>query len=231
MVQPTANGISRYQYGDTSLWIHSRNLGGSRAVKLMEKLELHFREQGSPLVLDLRETTFIDSDGAELLETACRRHAGLAIVGRPRDFNNLPQSVMETIDVIQPAQSIEEALSSLKRQLGPQRRGGARRRHHRFAARIAVEIRTEDLSTAATLSSISLGGGKIGLLPSRWISEVENIENAPEISIAGLDHDPLGKEIAGRHHNSVLASRPVYLLDDHSGLGVKFSGTPGPARP
>ena len=215
--------VRRTRYGDTSLWTLRRNLGGTRARRLFEKVELHFSEERRPLVLDLREAGFVDSRGADLLERARRRHASLAVVGLPKDYVNLPLPIRETLSTLRPAGGIEEALSHLEAPPHVSRRWDTRRQHARFKVMIPVEISLGTLSTAATLRDLSLGGSRIGLLPSHWIRELEaSWDAAPQIAISGLQEDPLGREVADRYRSAVLLSEPVYVLPNQMGVGVRF---------
>ena len=103
--------ISRFSYGGTTLWVFHRNLGGTRARRLLEKIDLHFRDSGSPLIIDLRETSFLDSGSVNALETALHRYPDLVVVGRPKNYRDLPLSVRQTLDISRPSIGIAEALS------------------------------------------------------------------------------------------------------------------------
>lgn len=220
--------LERSRYGGTSLWVLRRNLGGTRARRLFEMVELHFSEESRPLVLDLREADSVDSLGADLLERLRRRHPSLAVVGLPRDYEILPLAIRTTLASLAPARGIVEALGTLREPTQFKHRWDTRRRHERYPVTIPVEISLGALSTAATLRDLSLGGTRIGRVPSRWIRELEGRgEEASEITISGLPDDPLGREVAGLYNRAVLNSRAVHVLPGQSGIGVRFSATGG----
>ncbi len=219
--------LSRSRYGDASLWTLRRNLGGTRARLLYEKLELYFSEERRPLILDLREAGFVDSRGADLLERARRRHPSFAVVGLPRDYETLPLPIRVTLSALLPAGEIGEALATLQKPSRLSARWDTRRQHNRFTVMMPVEITVGTLSTAATLRDLSLGGTRIGRISSRWVRELRAHEDStPQITISGLQEDPLGKEVAARYRSAVLVSTPVHVLPNQAGLGVCFSAPP-----
>ena len=215
--------MSRYQYGDTALWVIEKKIGGSRARLLGEQLNLYFSEGGRSLLLDLRSAGFIDSLGAEAVEHAAGRHAGLSIVGLPRGFQALPRNVRSTLRMLPSGGSLEASFSSLNGTGTHRERWHEKRLHRRIPVKLHIEIILGNRSTAAILHDVSFGGGRIGRLPSTWVSNLEDMAEAPSITIAGLDLDPLGREIAGSYETPMIRSRPVYLLPESAGLGVRFS--------
>jgi hypothetical protein len=216
--------LQRFHYGDTDLWILRKNLEGTNARKILGKIDLHFREGGGRLLIDLRRISLVDSAGAETLEKSLLHHPEVFTVGKPEDFDNLPLPVRSTLRLARPTNSLEEAISSGQPIPDPLSPEGERRRHHRIETRISVEVFLEKKSTAATLHDISLGGGRIGHLPRSWVREIGAVGENLNLIIAGMDLDPLGREIAGRYdpYTTVL-SRPAYILPDDTGLGVQFA--------
>ncbi len=215
--------MSRYQYGDTALWVIEKNIGGSRARLLGEQLNLYFNEGGHALLVDLRSAGFIDSLGAKTLEQAAGRYADLGIVGLPRGFHALPRKVRSTLQMLPSGGSLEASFSSMNGTGTHKENWHEKRRHRRIPVKLHIEIILGNRSTAAILHDVSFGGGRIGRLPSNWTSNLEDMARAPSITIAGLDLDPLGREIAGSYETAMIPSRPVYLLPESAGLGVRFS--------
>ncbi len=224
MARGVPREMSRYQYGSTALWVLERSIGGSRALRLGEQVDLFFGEGGHSLLLDLRSAGFIDSIGAETMERAAGRHPSFGIVGLPRGYHALPRAVRGTLRMLRPGVNLSAAFTSLNGS-GGEEKYREKRRHRRIPASLHIEIILGNRSAAAILHDVSLGGGRIGRLPAGWISEIEDMSRAPSITIAGLDLDPLGREIAGSYETSMLPSRPVHLLPDSTGLGVSFSDT------
>jgi hypothetical protein len=212
-----------FHYGDTDLWILQKNLEGTNARRVLRKIDLHFREGGGRLLVDLRRISLVDSAGAEALEKSLLHHPEVFTIGKPEDFNDLPLPVRSTLRLARPTDSLEEAITAGQTIPHPLSPEGERRRHHRIETRIAVEVFLDNISTAATLHDISLGGGRIGRLPHSWLRKISAGAKNLNLVIAGMEFDPLGKEIAGRHdrHTTVL-SRPAYILPDDTGLGVQF---------
>jgi len=222
---------NRFFYGDTCLWIPKGNISGTQARFFHEQLELHFRDKDAPALIDLRRTFFIDSAGAEFLEHSRRLHPNLTLVGFPREFDNLPFPIRDTLQALNPAATIETALSLQNRRL-TENRWNVRRRYCRFPVEIPVEIFSSEVSAAAMLHDLSLGGGKItSLSPDlmRYLGKAPFSNGA--ISIAGVIRDPLGREIAARYSSPVLPSHPVHILPDSQGLGVQFAGGPEDPSP
>ena len=218
---------SRFRYGGTECWVLRKNLVGTRARRLTDMVELHFQEEGSPLVLDLREVPVIDSEGACFLEAASLRHAGLKLLGRPRDFDTLPPRIRRTIDILRPSESLEQALAP---RAGAVIRGTwpDKRRHFRIPVQIPVEIIMGGRATVATLREISLGGGRFGRVSPRLAGTLAEGNESLEMTLSGMDRDPLGREIAASHLLREVVTRPVYILPDNSGMGVQFTpGSPG----
>lgn len=220
----TQEEMERYRYGDTSLWTVETHLGGTRAKRLLEHLELYFEEGGSGLLLDLRGAALIDSDGAAALERAARRHPGLAIVGLPGDYESLPRGIRASLRRLRPVESIEKGFAALNVQAQDAARWREQRRHYRIPVHMHVEAILGNMSTAVVLHDVSLGGGRIGRLPRSWIREIEDLDHAPTISLTGMDSDPLGREITGCYDTDTLVSQPVYLLPESTGIGVRFAG-------
>jgi len=218
------DSLQCFHYGDTDLWTLRRNLEGTNARRVMKKIDLHFREGGGRLVIDLRRISLVDSAGAETLERSLFHHPEVFTIGRPEDFDDLPLPVRSTLRLARPSDSLEEAISSGQTIPLPLSPAGERRRHHRIETRISVEVFLEKMSTAATLCDISLGGGRIGRLPHSWLRKIGSRGENLNLVIAGMELDPLGREIAGRYdpHATVL-SRPAYILPDDTGLGVQFA--------
>jgi anti-anti-sigma regulatory factor len=219
---------SRFRYGGTECWVLRKNLVGTRARRLMDMVELHFQEEGSPLVLDLREVPVVDSEGACFLEAASLRHAGLRLLGRPRDFDTLPPRIRRIIDILRPSENLEQALA---RQAGAVIRGTwpDKRRHFRVPVQIPVEIIMGGRATVATLRDISLGGGRFGRVSPRLAGTLAEGNGSLEMTLSGMDSDPLGREIAASHLLGEVVTRPVYILPDNSGMGVQFTpGSPDP---
>ncbi len=213
-----------FHYGDTDLWILRRNLEGTNARRIMKKIDLHFREGGGRLLVDLRRISLVDSAGAEALEESFLRHREVFPIGKPEDFDDLPFPVRSALRLVRQAGSLEEAISAGQTIPPPRSAAGERRRHHRIETRMSVEVFLDQMSTAATLHDISLGGGRIGRLPSSWLRRISEGDENLNLAIAGMELDPLGSEIAGRHapHTTVI-SRPAYILPDNTGLGVQFA--------
>lgn len=220
----TQEEMERYRYGDTSLWTVEKHLGGSRAKRLLEHLELYFGEGGSGLLLDLRGAVLIDSDGAEALERAARRHPGLAVVGLPRDYESLPRRIRASLRTLRPVESIEKGFTSLNGKAQDTARWREQRRHCRIPVHMHVEAILGNMSTAVLLHDVSLGGGRIGRLPRSWIKKIEDLDHAPTITLTGMDYDPLGREITGCYDTDTLVSQPVHLLPGSTGIGVRFAG-------
>ena len=222
---------TRFRYGGTECWVLRKNLGGTGARRLMDMVELHFQEEDTPLVLDLRLVPVVDSEGAYFLEAARRRYAELRLLGRPRDFDTLPSRVRKTIDILRPSEHMEQALAHRGRAV-PRGSWPDKRRHRRIPVQIPVEIIMGGRATVATLRDISLGGGRFGRVSPRLAGTMAEENGSPEIIISGIDRDPLGREIAESHRLRELVTRPVYILPDNSGMGVQFapslSGSPGP---
>jgi hypothetical protein len=212
-----------FSYGDSDLWILRRNLEGTSAIRVLRKIELHFREGGGRLLIDLRRISLVDSAGAEVLGISFLLHPDIFTIGRPVDFDNLPLPVRSTLSLIRPAGSLEEAISARRTIPPPPGPVGKRRRHHRIATQIPVEVFLDKMSTAATIHDISLGGGLIGRLPHSWLRRLSAVGENPNLVIAGIDLDPLGREIAGRYDPHAVLSRPAHILPDDTGLGVQFS--------
>lgn len=227
----TAQEMSRHRYGDTRLWVLERNLGGSRAGRLLEQLDQHFEQVSEHLLLDLRGASFIDSAGAEALERAALRHPGLAVVGFPRDYDNLPRRTRASLKILRPADTLEKAFSSLNGKTQDSTPWRNRRRYCRIPATIPVEIIFGTRTAASTIHDVSLGGGRLGRLPASWIREIREGADTPDMIIAGMDHDPLGREISHRFETSLLSSHPVHLLPEGAGLGIRFSEPPGSGSP
>jgi len=225
MIPTTERPTGHFRYGGTEYWTPRKNVGGTAARRLMEMVELHFHEDGSPLILDLRLVPIVDSEGAYYLEAARRRHPGLQVVGRPRDFATLPRSIRNTLDIIRPSESLENALSFRSRTT-PGRSWSEKRRHNRIPVHIPVEIFCGGRSAVATLRDISLGGGRLGKVSSRLVRELERTSPSPELTIAGIDQDPLGLEIVKPHNSSEIVTRPVYFLSGNSGMGIQFAPAP-----
>lgn len=216
---------NRYRYGDTLLLVPRENMGGTRARFFFEQIELHFRDMNTSLIVDLRQTAFIDSEGAALLEFSRRRHAGLHIVGRPREFDNLPPSIRAALAALRPAPSIETALSTLHRRPLARHRWDVKRRHCRFPVEIPVEIVSRDLSAAAMLQDLSIGGGRLTSLSPGLIRQIRaSGRGSGTIAITGIGSDPLGREVAAHYDSAAIASRAVHTLPGLKGLGVQFSG-------
>ena len=213
-----------FHYGDTDLWILKRNLEGTNARRVQRKVDLHFREGGGRLLVDLRRISLIDSAGAEALEKSLLHHPEVFTIGKAADFDDLPLPVRSTLRLIRPADSLEEALSSGQTIPPPRSPEGERRRHHRIETRMSVEVFLDKMSAAATLHDISLGGGRIGHLPHSWLRKMGAVGENLKLVIAGMNLDPLGREIADRYdpHATVL-SRPAYILPNNTGLGVQFA--------
>jgi hypothetical protein len=218
---------SRFRYGDTILWVPRENLGGSRAQFVLEQVELHFRDRGTPLIVDLRHTGFIDSEGAAALEFARRRHSGFIIVGRPRDFDNLPPSIRSALAALRPASDVESALSSLRRDPLAGSRWETKRRYCRIPVEIPVEIVNGEMAAAGMLEDLSLGGGRLTSLSAGVVRKLgEGLGRNGSITITGVTSDPLGNEIAARYASTALPSRAVHVLPGFKGLGIQFSGNP-----
>lgn len=213
-----------FHYGDTDLWVLKRNLEGSNARRVLRKVDLYFREGGGRLLIDLRRISLIDSVGAETLEKSLLHYPEVFTIGKPEDFDDLPLPVRSTLRPARSADSLEEAITAGQTIPPPRSPEGKRRRHHRIETRISVEVFLEKMSTAATLHDISLGGGRIGHLPPSWLRKIGAVGENLNLVIAGMELDPLGREIAGRYdpHTTVL-SRPAYIMPDDTGLGVQFA--------
>lgn len=222
MVFALERSTGRFQYGDTRCWILRKNLGGAYARRLMDMVELHFQEEKSALVLDLRQVPVIDSEGARCLELARRRHAKLRVVGRSRDYATLPLSIRKVLNIIRPFDTLEEALSfpvhADLRTSWPQRR-----RHHRIPVQIPVEIFLGGRSAVAVMHDISLGGGRLGRISSHLLLEPEGATPS-QMTVTGIDSDPLGLEIVSSLSSSEVVTRPVYVLPRNRGMGVQFAG-------
>jgi hypothetical protein len=227
MISPaTTQEMSRHRYGDTRLWVLERNLGGSRAGRLLEQMDQHFEQVSGHLLLDLRGASFIDSAGAEALERAALRHPGLAVVGFPREYENLPRRTRASLRILRPAGTLEKAFASLNDKTQDSTPWRNRRRYCRIPAAIPVEIIFGTRTAASTIHDVSLGGGRLGRLPSSWIREIRRGVDTPDMIIAGMDHDPLGREISHRFETNLLSSHPVHLLPEGAGLGIRFSDPP-----
>jgi hypothetical protein len=231
MTHTMGSQAGRFRYGGTECWVLRKNLGGTGARRLMDMVELHFQEEGAPLVLDLREVPVVDSEGAYFLEAARRRHAGLRVLGRPRDFDTLPPRIRRAIDILRPSECLERALAhpggTVLRGTWPDKR-----RHFRIPVQIPVEIIMGGRATVATLRDISLGGGRFGRVSPRLAGALAEGNGSLDMTISGIDRDPLGREIAASHRLREVVTRPVYILPDNSGMGVRFapglSDSPGP---
>ena len=225
MILATERNTGHFHYGGIDYWVLKKNVGGASARRLAELVELHFHEDGSPLVLDLREVPIIDSEGAHYLEFARRRHAGLQVVGRPRDYATLPASIRATLDILRPSESLESALS-LRSRAALRRNWHQKRRHNRIPVNIPVDVFCDGRSAVATLRDISLGGVRLGRVSSPVVRELEGSPSFPQLTIAGMDQDPLGVEITRSLNTSEIVTRPVYVLPGNSGMGVQFAPAP-----
>jgi hypothetical protein len=226
MTLATERNTGHFHYGGIDYWVLRKNVGGASARRLSELVELHFHESGSPLVLDLRQVPVIDSEGAYYLESARQRHAGLQVVGKPRDYATLPASIRETLDVIRPSESLESALS-LRSRSALRRNWPHKRRHNRIPLTIPVEIFSDGRSAVATLRDISLGGVRLGRFSSPLVREREGSSAFPQLTIAGIGQDPLGREVIKSFNTSEIVTRPVYVLPGNGGMGVQFTPSPG----
>jgi hypothetical protein len=225
MTLATERTTDHFHYGGIDYWVLKKNVGGTSARRLAELVELHFHEDGSPLLLDLRQVPVIDSEGAHYLELARRRHAGLQLVGKPRDYATLPASIRATLDVICPSENLESALSPRSR-AALMRNWPQKRRHHRIPVNIPVDVFCDGRSAVATLRDISLGGVRLGRISSPIIRDLEGSPSFPQLTIAGIDQDPLGLEITRSLNTSEIVTRPVYVLPGNSGVGGQFAPVP-----
>jgi hypothetical protein len=192
-----------FHYGDTDLWILRRNLEGTNARRIMKKIDLHFREGGGRLLVDLRRISLVDSAGTEALEESFLRHHDVFPIGKPEDFDDLPFPVRSALRLFRSTGSLEEAISAGRTIPPPRSAAGERRRHHRIETQMSVEVCR---------------------LPSSWLRRISEGDENLNLAIDGMEFDPLGREIASRHasHTTVL-SRPAYVLPDDTGLGVQFA--------
>ena len=113
MIAQADKEISRIPYGSDMLWILHGDLTGSWARHLAERISLHLMERKSGLMLDLRDIGFVDSEGAAALEHSRRNHPGLAVIGGPKDFGDIPLTVRETLYNLQPFEGIEAAVAAI----------------------------------------------------------------------------------------------------------------------
>ena len=219
--------LNRFHYGDTLLLVPRENIGGSRAHFFLEQIELHFRDRKTPMIVDLRRTAFVDSEGAALLDFCRKRHPWLHIVGRPREFGNLPPSIRATLTALRPASSIETALAALHRRTPSRQRWDVKRQHCRYPVKFPVEIFSRDVSAAAMLQDLSIGGGRLSSLSPGLVRHLgEGGRGNGTLAITGLDNDPLGNEIAARYATPAIKSQAVHTLPGLKGLGIRFFKTP-----
>ncbi len=224
-------GIGRFYYGGVALWIPRGNLGGSRALRVAERLELHFQEGGGPLLFDLRELHFVDSVGAGALKSSVTRHPGLTLVGLPQDFDNLPLSIRVSLAILRPLPGIEAALSVLPHSVSSLPSEEERRHAPRIRVQIPVELMFQAESAAATFYDLSRSGGRLGRIPREWVKDLRPAGEDTELGIFDLEKDPLGMEITRRFRSPSLLSHPVHILPEGGGLGLRFFSGHGAARP
>ena len=222
MTLATERDTGRFHYGGIDYWVLKKNVGGASARRLAELVELHFHEDGSPLILDLHQVPIIDSEGAYYLEFSRRRHADLQVIGKPRDYDTLPASIRETLDILRASESLESALS-LRNGDALSRSWPRKRLHNRIPVNIPVEIFCDGRSAVASLRDISRGGVRLGRASSPVVREPEGSSSFPHLTIAGIDRDPLGLEIIRSFNTSEILTTPVYVLPGNNGMGVQFA--------
>jgi hypothetical protein len=221
MITHTDREISRIPYGSNMLWILHGDLAGSWARRLSDRIGLHITEEKGGLMLDLRDTGFIDSEGASALARSRQRHPGLAVIGRPKDFGDMPLSIREALRSLQPFEGIESAYTEVNN-FQALSQDEEKRRLPRIPTQIPVELFIGSSSGMAMVRDINSSGVRLSQVPADLAKEAWIANGDGRLEISGMAADPLGREIAGKLGGDLLSSQAVHVSRGAQSVGASF---------